>query len=54
MGSDIIPINKIGDKYQQETKYYRNRFGEGPDWSLKPELYKNYTNNPKIKLPKKK
>jgi SagB-type dehydrogenase family enzyme len=52
LGSDEITLEKIGDKYQQETKYYRNRFGDGPDWSLQPELYKNYPNNPKIKLPK--
>jgi len=51
-GSDTFPIEKIGDKYQQETKYYRNRFGDGPDWSLQPDPYKSYPDNPKIELPK--
>jgi len=50
LGSDEITIEKIGDKYQQETKYYRNRFGDGPDWSLQPDQYKSYPNNPKIEL----
>jgi len=50
--SDNIIIEKIGDKYQQETKYYRNRFGDGPDWSLQPDPYKSYPDNPKIELPK--
>jgi len=52
MGSDTITLEKIGDIYQQETKYYRNRFGDGPDWSLQPDKYKNYPNNPKIELHK--
>jgi len=51
LGSDNISIENIGDKYQQDTKYYRNRFGDGPDWSLQPDQYKNYPNNPKVKLP---
>jgi len=45
-------LEKIGDRFQQETKYYRNRFGDGPDWSLQPDRYKNYPNNPKIELTK--
>ncbi len=49
--SDIIPSEKIGDKFQQETKYYRNKIGNGPGWSISPEQYKHYPNNPKIKLP---
>ena len=52
MGSDNITLEKIGDRFQQETKYYRNRFGDGPDWSLQPDQYKNYPNNPKIELTK--
>jgi len=52
LGSDNIPIEKIGDKYQQETKYFRNRFGDGPDWSLQPDQYKSYPNNPKVELSK--
>ena len=52
MEGDKITIEKIGDKYQQETKYYRNRFGDGPDWSLQPDPYKSYPDNPKIELPK--
>lgn len=50
--SDIISKEKIGDRYQQETKYFRNKFGDGPDWSLQPDQYKEYPNNPKIELPK--
>ena len=52
MESDIITLEKIGDRFHQETKYYRNEFGEGPDWSLQPDRYKNYPNNPKIELTK--
>lgn len=52
MGSDNITLEKIGDRFQQETKYYRNKFSDGPDWSLQPDQYKNYPNNPKIELTK--
>ncbi|PNX47534.1 MAG: hypothetical protein BV457_05530 [Thermoplasmata archaeon M9B1D] len=47
-----MTLEKIGDRFQQETKYYRNRFGDGPDWSLQPDRYKKYPNNPKIELTK--
>ena len=42
---------RIGERFQQKTKYYRNQFGDGPDWSLKPGQYKHYPNNPQIHLP---
>lgn len=51
MGGDIVPKEKIGDRYQQETKYYRNKFGDGPDWFLKPDQYKQYPKNPQIEIP---
>jgi len=50
--SDNITLEKIGERFQQETKYYRNRFGDGPDWSLQPDRYKKYQNNSKIELTK--
>jgi SagB-type dehydrogenase family enzyme len=35
----------IGDRYQQETKYYRNRMGGGfLDWSKQPETHKRCKN----------
>ena len=43
---------KIGDRFQQETKYFRNKICDGPDWSIQPEQYKTYPSNKKIKLPK--
>jgi SagB-type dehydrogenase family enzyme len=52
LGSDTFTVEKIGDRFQQETKYYRNRFNDGPDRSLQPDQYKNYPNNPKIELTK--
>jgi SagB-type dehydrogenase family enzyme len=51
-GNDNISIDKIGDKYHKLTKYYRNRFNDGPDWSLQPDQYKSYPDNPKIVLTK--
>jgi SagB-type dehydrogenase family enzyme len=41
---------KVGDKFQQETKYSRNSVGNGFEWVNPPELYKNYPNCKKIKL----
>lgn len=52
LGCDHITIEKIGDKFQKETKYYRNSFGDSPNWSLQPELYKSYPDSQKIELPK--
>lgn len=41
----------IGDRFQQETKYERDRLGgEGRDWSRPLEPYKTYPNAPKIAL----
>jgi len=50
LGSDNITLEKIGDIFQQETKYYRNRFSDRPDWSLQPDRYKKYPDNLKIEL----
>ena len=49
--SDIISKEYIGDKFQQQTKYYRNKLDNGPDWSIRPDIYKHYPNSLKIKLP---
>jgi SagB-type dehydrogenase family enzyme len=49
---DIVPKEKIGDRFQQQTKYYKNNFGSGPDWSIQPDQYKHYTHTKQIILPK--
>ncbi|MBU7009301.1 MAG: SagB/ThcOx family dehydrogenase, partial [Theionarchaea archaeon] len=41
----------IGDRFQKETKYSRNMLSGELDWSGKPELYKTYTDMPKVELP---
>ncbi|KYK36773.1 MAG: hypothetical protein AYK18_01875 [Theionarchaea archaeon DG-70] len=42
----------IGDRFQKETKYSRNRMlSGGLDWSEKPELYKVYADTLKVELP---
>jgi SagB-type dehydrogenase family enzyme len=43
---------KVGDEFQQSTKYFRNKTIGDPDWSIQPELYKVYPNSKKINLPK--
>jgi SagB-type dehydrogenase family enzyme len=43
---------KVGDKFQQETKYSRDSLGKDFDWIKKSELYKTYPNSKKIKLDK--
>lgn len=43
---------KAGDEFQQNTKYFRNKMIERPDWSIQPELYKTYPNSKIINLPK--
>jgi len=50
-GVDIVPKKNIGDRFQDETKYFRNNLGDGPDWSIRPDQYKHYPNNPQIILP---
>lgn len=42
----------IGDRFQQETKYVRDKLPAGYlDWRKKPEPYKAYRDAPKVKLP---
>ncbi len=42
----------IGEQFQQETKYRRNAMsGRGLDWQSQLEVYKQYPNAAKIKLP---
>ena len=44
--------NRIGDTFQQETKYQRGLLPGGyPDFSSKPDIYKQYPAAPKVKLP---
>ncbi len=43
----------IGDQFQEETKYERNRMPGGYlDWSNKPETYKQYPDKPRVALPR--
>ena len=45
-------MNQIGDNFQQETKYYKDRMAGKPlDWSSKPKTYKNYPDCQTIELP---
>ena len=45
-------MNKVGDNFQKETKYQRDTMaGKGLDWSVKPELYKEYPGREIIELP---
>lgn len=44
---------RIGDKFQTDTKYFRNRFlGGYLDWANKPDTYKKYPSAKKISLSK--
>jgi len=43
----------IGDLFQEETKYERDRLPGGYlEWSKKPETYKQYTDRPRVALPR--
>jgi SagB-type dehydrogenase family enzyme len=47
--------NGIGDRFQQETKYHREKMLGGMlDWSNKPSLYKEYPERKTIVLPSQK
>jgi SagB-type dehydrogenase family enzyme len=41
----------VGDSFQKGTKYFRDRLSSKPDWSNKPEPYKEYPGALKIQLP---
>ena len=41
----------IGDRFQKETKYTREKMGGHLDWSRKPDQYKVYDDSTKIELP---
>ena len=44
--------NTVGDDFQKETKYMRNKTLSGNlDWENKPEIYKSYPSNKTIQLP---
>lgn len=47
------PIRDIGDQFQQQTKYHRDRMPVGgPDWTAQPDLYKTYPDSEVFSLPK--
>ena len=46
-----MPEKNIGDRFQQQTKYARGTLGDGPDWSIQPELYKTYPDAIHVALP---
>jgi SagB-type dehydrogenase family enzyme len=44
--------NTVGDDFQTETKYTRNKsLGGNLDWANKPEIYKSYPSSKTIHLP---
>jgi SagB-type dehydrogenase family enzyme len=47
-------MTRVGDTFQQATKYGRTIIGEGPDWSLQPDQYKTYPHHKIIPLPQPK
>ena len=45
-------IKRIGDLFQETTKYHRDRLPRGSlDWAAKPETYKTYPESKKVSLP---
>lgn len=50
-GCGVMP-NGVGDRFQQETKYYRERLKDRMlDWERKPAVYKAYPGANRIELP---
>jgi len=44
----------VGDEFQAETKYARNRMSGGRlNWTNKPETYKSYPSSKTVQLPRK-
>lgn len=42
-----------GIEFQEKSKYVRGKLtGRGLDWNIRPKIYKNYPNCPKVTLPK--
>ncbi|KYK21512.1 hypothetical protein AYK25_03445 [Thermoplasmatales archaeon SM1-50] len=50
-GGDHVSEKNIGDEFQKQTKYSRRSLGEGPDWSIQPDLYKIYPDALHVTLP---
>jgi len=47
-----MSTSNIGDEFQIQTKYWRNRsLGKTLDWTMKPEIYKSYPSSKTIELP---
>ena len=45
-------MNPIGDNFQQETKYHKDKMSGKPlDWASQPKIYKNYPDCQTISLP---
>jgi SagB-type dehydrogenase family enzyme len=45
-------VKNVGEDFQAETKYFRNkRLGGNLDWANKPEIYKSYPSSKTIQLP---
>ena len=43
---------ETGDLFQKETKYVRGKLqGKALEWSSKPDMYKEYSDSEKVKLP---
>jgi len=48
---NVVAKTNVGDAFQQETKYHRDRLPGGRlDWANKPATYKQYPAAPKISL----
>ena len=47
-------MNNYGDDFQQRSKYSRYDLSRGLDWDNKPDIYKQFPDSKKIKLPKPK
>ena len=47
----MMPVT-VGDDFQRETKYVRNKSLGGPlNWPKKPEIYKSYPSSKTVQLP---
>jgi len=45
-------MNTIGDNFQQETKYHKDKMSGKPlDWASQAKIYKNYPDCQTIELP---
>ena len=48
-----MSTERIGDQFQMETKYKRNKLpGGGLDWANRPDTHKRYPEAPRVALPR--